>query len=59
MAKNFKQVIPLLNRVMIKRTEVPQLQVESPFLRTKKPGKVIEVGSGIREEGKFRKTLVS
>ena len=24
MAKNFKQVIPLLNRVMIKRTEVPK-----------------------------------
>ena len=47
---------------MIKRIEVPKTTASGiTFSENKDPFKlvVIEVGSGIREEGKFRTTLVS
>ena len=62
MANYFKKVIPLLNRVMIKRIEAPKTTASGIILpENKEPlyiGKVIEVGSGIREEGDQKNSCV-
>eukprot|EP00362_Geleiidae_sp_MMETSP1317_P002271 CAMPEP_0201282504 /NCGR_PEP_ID=MMETSP1317-20130820/5803_1 /ASSEMBLY_ACC=CAM_ASM_000770 /TAXON_ID=187299 /ORGANISM="Undescribed Undescribed, Strain Undescribed" /LENGTH=65 /DNA_ID=CAMNT_0047595347 /DNA_START=45 /DNA_END=242 /DNA_ORIENTATION=- len=62
MASRFRKVLPLLNRVMIKRLEAAKTSAGGIILPESRAnevlGEVIEVGPGVMEEGKFREALV-